>query len=110
METSKILDVLLTTQFETNLRENRIFHASKQIFSGFCTVNEFLFCSWYLNPAALTVVDTDDVEIEEGDFVVISNMEDKVKAKQQGHGGWNPAMEKVIRKHKKDFHIVDSLL
>ena len=46
------------------------------------------------------MVDTDDVEIEEGDFVVISNMEDKVKAKQQGHGGWNPAMEKVILKKK----------
>ena len=37
-------------------------------------------------------------------------MEDKVKEKQQGHGGWNPSMEKVIRKHEKDFHIVDSLL
>ena len=34
-----------------------------------------------------------------------------MKEKQQGHGGWNPSMEKVIRKHEiEDFHIVDSLL
>ena len=52
-------------------------------------------------------MDTDDVEIEEGDFVVISNREDEVKAKQQGHGGWNPEMEKVIRKQEnRSFFIL----
>ncbi len=54
-----------------------------------------LFCSWWFNPGVLTIVETDDMDIEEGDFVVISNSEELVKEKQKGHGGWNPAMEKV---------------
>ena len=53
------------------------------------------FVSWWLNPEALTVVDTDGMDIEEGDFIVISNREETVKEKQRGHGGWTPAMEKA---------------
>ncbi len=41
------------------------------------------------------MVDTEGEDIEEGDFVVISNNEERAKEKQVDHGGWNPAMEKV---------------
>ena len=60
--------------------------------------------SWWLNPAALTVVDTDSIEIEEGDYVVISNIEERVKEKQRGHGGWTPAMEKVNYQNETFLH------
>ena len=54
------------------------------------------YCSWCFNPEILTVVDTEGEEIEEGDFIVISNREDWVKEKQENHGGWVPAMQKVF--------------
>ncbi len=56
-----------------------------------------IFSSWWFNPESLTVVNTEGEEIEEGDFVVISNIEDLVKQKQVDHGGWNPEMEKVCQ-------------
>ena len=40
-------------------------------------------------------MDTEGNDIEEGDFVVVSNKEDWVKMKQKDHGGWVPSMQKV---------------
>ena len=58
----------------------------------------------------LTLVDTDDTEIEEGDFVVISNSEDLAKEKQKGHGGWNPEMTKVSPRKQKMSCITSEIM
>ena len=74
----------------------------------------YIYCSWWTNPEALTVIDVSKKEIEAGDFVVISPRKDWVIEKQKGHGGWNPLMEKVhyatiIRlKRQKISHILFS--
>ncbi len=63
--------------------------------SSSCFFLRFSPCSWWTNPEALTIIDTSKQEIEAGDFVVISNIKERVIEKQKGHGGWNPKMEAV---------------
>lgn len=62
----------------------------------------------------LTFVDTADMEIQDGDFVLVIDSYTKVKALQDSaHGGWNEGMRKVhirlIIKNACIFYIVSFL-
>ncbi|KAK2138070.1 hypothetical protein NP493_8963g00000, partial [Ridgeia piscesae] len=52
---------------------------------------------YWFNPELLTIVDTSDVEIQCGDFVLVLDSYRKVKALQdEAHGGWKSQMGKML--------------
>ena len=82
----------------------------------FCTivlVHLFLMCFWchalvqinpvigicfrfWFNPELLQVVDTSQMPVEVGDYVVVTNSIKELKTLQdETHGGWNEKMRKV---------------
>ena len=51
---------------------------------------------WFFNAKLLTLFDTSDMEIQDGDFVLVIDSYKKVKALQDSaHGGWNEKMREV---------------
>ena len=56
----------------------------------------FVCIRWLFNPTLLKVVDTSKMAIKIGDFVLVINSYEKVKALQdECHGGWEEEMREV---------------
>ena len=64
------------------------------------------FFRWLFHPALLTVVNTTNMTIQNGDFVFVNESYEKVKSLQDSaHGGWNERMRKV-RKTKRNIKLL----
>ncbi|KAK2163139.1 hypothetical protein NP493_1479g00003 [Ridgeia piscesae] len=57
------------------------------------------FAQWFFNPNLLTPFDTSDMTFQDGDFVLVIDSYQKVKALQDSaHGGWNEKMRESLGK------------
>ncbi|KAK2152649.1 hypothetical protein NP493_2416g00006 [Ridgeia piscesae] len=52
---------------------------------------------WFFNPALLTIVNTTNMTIQNGDFVFVNDSYEKVKSLQDSaHGGWAESMRETL--------------
>ncbi|KAK2149553.1 hypothetical protein NP493_2955g00000 [Ridgeia piscesae] len=57
----------------------------------------YVLFRWLFNPALLTIVNTTNMTIQNGDFVFVNESYEKVKSLQDSaHGGWNEKMRKTL--------------